>query len=65
MFVVAVLWTAFFLINFNIALMIPLLPFVQASLGLPTRQAGWVLAAFPVAALFGNLALGPWIDRYG
>ncbi|MGE0718915.1 MAG: MFS transporter, partial [Alphaproteobacteria bacterium] len=42
-----------------------LLPFVQASLGLPTRQAGWVLAAFPVAALFGNLALGPWIDRYG
>ena len=30
--VVAVLWTSFFLINFNIAMMIPLLPFIQAAL---------------------------------
>jgi hypothetical protein len=36
MFVVAVLWTAFFLINFNIAMMIPLLPFIQRGLGLST-----------------------------
>lgn len=65
MLVVAVLWTAFFLVNFNIAMMIPLLPFIQEALGLSMRQAGWVLAAFPVVALVSNLALGPWIDRYG
>lgn len=65
MLVVAVPWTAFFLINFNIAMMIPLLPFIQAQLGLSTPQAGWVLAAFPITALASNLALGPWIDRFG
>lgn len=65
MFVVAVLWTAFFLINFNIAMMIPLLPFIQQGLGLSTFQAGWILAAFPIVALVSNLALGPWIDRFG
>jgi MFS family permease len=65
MFIVIVLWTAFFLINFNIAMMIPLLPFIQASVGLSTLQAGWVLAVFPITALIANLALGPWIDRFG
>jgi predicted MFS family arabinose efflux permease len=65
MFVVTVLWSAFFLVNFNIAMMIPLIPFVQASLGLSTLQAGWVLAAFPITALVSNLVLGPWIDRFG
>ncbi len=65
MAVVAVLWTAFFLINFNIAMMIPLLPFVQAALGLSTPEAGWVLAIFPLTALAANLAVGPWIDRFG
>jgi len=63
--VVAVLWTGFFLINFNIAMMIPLLPFIQAAVGLSTPEAGWVLAAFPLVALASNLALGPWIDRFG
>src|SRR5258706_14482161 len=65
MLVVTVLWTAFFLINFNIAMMIPLLPFIQDAVGLTTQQAGWVLAAFPVTALASNLVLGPWIDRFG
>jgi predicted MFS family arabinose efflux permease len=65
MLVIAVLWTAFFLINFNIAMMIPLLPFVQQGLGLSTSEAGWILAAFPIVALRSNLALGPWIDRFG
>lgn len=63
--IVAVLWTSFFLINFNVAMMIPLLPFIQRDVGLSTQQAGWVLAAFPVVALVANLALGPWIDRLG
>lgn len=63
--IVAVLWTAFFLVNFNIAMMIPLLPFVQAALGLTTPEAGWVLAVFPLTALAANLAIGPWIDRLG
>src|SRR5216684_1740830 len=65
MFVITVLWTAFFLVNFNIAMMIPLLPFIQAVVGLSTLQAGWVLAAFPITALISNLVLGPWIDRFG
>jgi predicted MFS family arabinose efflux permease len=65
MFVVAVLWTAFFVINFNIAMMIPLLPFIQRAIGLTPGQAALVLAAFPVVALVSNLALGPFIDRFG
>jgi predicted MFS family arabinose efflux permease len=65
MFVVSILWTAFFLINFNIAMMIPLLPFIQRDIGLSPAQAGLVLAAFPVSALASNLVLGPFIDRFG
>ena len=65
MFVTATLWTAFFLINFNVAMMIPLLPFIQRDIGLSPFQAGAVLAAFPVTALVSNLALGPFIDRFG
>src|SRR5271167_369901 len=60
-----VLWTGFFVINFNVAMMIPLLPFIQRDIGLSPAEAGMVLAAFPVVALIGNLALGPFIDRYG
>jgi predicted MFS family arabinose efflux permease len=63
--ILLVLWTAFFLINFNIAMMIPLLPFIQQAQGITTAEAGWVLAAFPIAALASNLVLGPWIDRFG
>jgi predicted MFS family arabinose efflux permease len=65
MLVLAVLWTAFFVINFNIAMMIPLLPFIQQEMGLTPRETALVLAAFPVVALASNLALGPFIDRYG
>lgn len=65
MFITAVLWTAFFVVNFNIAMMIPLLPFIQRDMALSPGQAGMVLAAFPVAALVANLALGPLIDRFG
>ncbi|WP_076957169.1 MFS transporter [Teichococcus deserti] len=61
----ALLWAGFFLVNFNIAMMMPLLPFIQEAGHLTTHQAGLVLAAFPVAALLSNLALGPWIDRFG
>jgi predicted MFS family arabinose efflux permease len=60
-----VLWIGFFVINFNVAMMIPLLPFIQRDIGLSPSEAGMVLAAFPVVALIGNLALGPLIDRYG
>ncbi len=65
MLVLPVLWTAFFVINFNVAMMIPLLPFVQLDIGLTPAEAGLVLAAFPVSALVSNLALGPLIDRFG
>src|SRR4029077_2400987 len=65
MFIIAVLWTAFFVINFNIAMMIPLLPFIQRDIGLSPAEAGMVLAIFPVVALVSNLALGPFIDRFG
>jgi predicted MFS family arabinose efflux permease len=65
MFTIAVLWTAFFVINFNIAMMIPLLPFIERDIGLSPSEAGMVLAAFPVVALMSNLALGPLIDRFG
>lgn len=65
MFVTAILWTAFFIINFNVAMMIPLLPFIQRDLALSPSETGWILAAFPVVALLSNLALGPLIDRFG
>lgn len=65
MLTVAILWTAFFVINFNVAMMIPLLPFIQRDIGLSPSQAAMVLAAFPVVALTSNLALGPFIDRLG
>jgi predicted MFS family arabinose efflux permease len=65
MLIVPVLWTAFFLVNFNIAMMIPLLPFMQRATGISPVQAGIILAAFPIMAPIGNLAIGPWIDRYG
>jgi len=65
MLVTAILWTAFFIINFNVAMMIPLLPFIQRDLALSPSEAGWILAAFPVVALLSNLALGPLIDRFG
>lgn len=65
MVIIAVLWTAFFVINFNVAMMIPLLPFIEQDIGLSPAAAGAVLAAFPIVALFSNLALGPLIDRYG
>jgi predicted MFS family arabinose efflux permease len=65
MYVTAVLWTAFFVVNFNIAMMIPLLPFIHRTMALSPTQAGIILAAFPVAALVGNLTLGPLIDRLG
>ena len=63
--ILAVLWTALFLVYFNIAIMIPILPFIRQDMGLTNAQSGIVLAAFPVAALVSNLCLGPWIDRYG
>lgn len=65
MFIIIVLWTAFFVINFNIVMMVPLLPFIERDIGLSPAQAGLVLAAFPIVALASNLALGPFIDRYG
>ena len=65
MFVTIVLWTAFFVINFNIAMMIPLLPFIERDIGISASETGMVLAAFPIVALISNLALGPLIDRYG
>src|SRR2546430_17303631 len=65
MFIIIVLWTAFFVINFNVAMMIPLLPFIARDIGLSSSEAGMILGAFPVVALIGNLALGPLIDRYG
>jgi predicted MFS family arabinose efflux permease len=65
MFVISVLWTAFFLINFNVAMMIPLLPFIERDMSLSPFQAGAVLAAFPIVALISNLLLGPFIDRIG
>jgi len=63
--IVAVVWGGFFLINFNVAVMIPLLPFMQRDLHLGSVAAGAILAAFPLAALVSNLVLGPFIDRYG
>jgi predicted MFS family arabinose efflux permease len=63
--IIVVLWLAFFLVTFNIAMMIPLLPFIERDIGLSAGEAGLVLAAFPVVALLSNLALGPFIDRFG
>lgn len=63
--VVSVLWAAFFLVNFNIAMMIPLLPFIREEIHLSPTEAGLMLAAFSLAALVTNLALGPFTDHYG
>ncbi|WP_339483511.1 MFS transporter [Pseudomonas sp. RL_5y_Pfl2_73] len=65
MFITAVLWTAYFVVAFNLAMMIPLLPFIQHRFDLSPSETGMLLAAFPVVALVSNLALGPIIDKYG
>ncbi len=65
MFVIFVLWLAFFIINFNVAMIIPLLPYIQDQYHLTPIETGWLLAAFPIAALLSNLIIGPYIDRYG
>jgi MFS family permease len=65
MFVTGRLWAAFFIINFNVVMMIGLLPFIQHDLALSPNEAGWILAAFPVVALISNFVLGPLIDRFG
>lgn len=65
MLIIIVLWTAFFVINFNIVMMVPLLPFMARDIGLTPGETGLVLSAFPLVALISNLALGPLIDRYG
>jgi len=64
-FVIFVLWIAFFIINFNLAMIIPLLPYMQDQFHLTPTETGWLLAAFPIVALFSNLIVGPYIDRYG
>lgn len=64
-FVIFVLWMAFFIINFNVAMIIPLLPYMQAQFHLTPTETGWLLAAFPIVALLSNLIVGPYIDRYG
>jgi hypothetical protein len=65
MFVVAIPCSAFFLVNFNNAMMIPPRPFIQASVGLSAPQVGWLLAAFPITALIGDLVLVPAVRRGG
>jgi predicted MFS family arabinose efflux permease len=64
-YVIFVLWLAFFIINFNVALIIPLLPYMQDQFHPTATQTGWLLAAFPVVALFINVIIGPYLDRYG
>jgi len=64
-FVILVLWLAFFIINVNVAMIIPLLPYMQGQFHLSPNETGWLLAAFPIVALFSNLIVGPYIDRYG
>lgn len=63
--VFAAIWSGYFLVNINITLIIPLLPFIKLDVGLSSREVAAVLAAFPVVALLSNIAVGPFIDRYG
>lgn len=65
MFITGVLWTAYFVVAFNLAMMISLLPFIQKDFHLSTVQTGLLLAVFPVVALLSNLVLGPLLDKYG
>jgi predicted MFS family arabinose efflux permease len=65
MLIVTVLWAGFFAINFNVVMMVPLLPFIGRDVELSPLASGLLLAAFPAVALPSNLALGPLTDRYG
>jgi hypothetical protein len=59
MFVIIVLWTAFFVINFNVMLMIPLLPFIEQEAGLSASEADWCLPPFPPSLSSAILRSGP------
>ena len=51
-----VLWTAFFAINFNVAMMIPLLPFIQRAIGL-TPDVGGLIAMAGMTLMFAISAI--------
>jgi len=64
-FVAAVIGLAQFLVVTNITLVIPLLGLMRRDLDLSASEAGVVLGAFPTVAFVANLALGPFLDRFG
>ena len=65
MITLAALWTSLFVVNANIILILPLLPFLRPEFGLSGAESATVLIAYPVLAFAANILLGPFIDKYG
>lgn len=65
MITLAALWTASFVVNANIILILPLLPFLRSEFGLSAAESATLLIAYPVLAFAANILLGPFIDKYG
>jgi MFS family permease len=63
--ILVTLWTAFFVVNSNIILILPLLPFLRLEFGLSAAESAVLLIAYPVLAFAANILLGPFIDKYG
>jgi len=61
----AALWTAMFVVNANIILILPLLPFLRSAFRLSDAESATLLIAYPVLAFAANILLGPFIDKYG
>ncbi|WP_174870422.1 MFS transporter [Pectobacterium polaris] len=55
----------YFIVNFNLSFLYPLLPSIKQHFSGNEKDLALLLAAFPTLALFSNLFLGPFIDKFG
>ncbi|MEL7628625.1 MFS transporter [Pectobacterium aroidearum] len=55
----------YFIVNFNLSFLYPLLPSIKQHFSGNEKHLALLLAAFPTIALFCNLFLGPFIDKFG
>ncbi len=63
--IIFILFYGFFIMQSNIVILAPILKFIQSDLSIPQFLLGYILAAFPIVATFSNIALGPFLDKYG
>ena len=62
---IAVFCICYFVVNFNISFIYPMLPSLQQHFAANEHHIALLLGAFPFIAFICNLLYGPFIDKYG